>query len=746
MSSTMHQIIEQFAAAMAGYGLQPPEVIADGMRHRFDAPDDRKGKKSAWYVLYADNVPAGAFGNWKTDLSEKWCSSAEQSLTPAERAQWCERIEQAKQTALQTRLQLEKEAADMCARIWAQAQDATNDNPYCQRKGIKPYGLKEFKDKRTLIVPVRNSQGELTSLQFIAADGAKRFKSHGKSKECYYSLGGKPQHTILLCEGFADGASLFAATGFPVAVAFSAGNLEAVARQLRAKYPAIRIIVCADNDRFNVDGNIGVIKARAAALAVVGYVAIPQFEAQENDLHDFNDLHRAKGLLAVLQTVNAAICANTGQTLPSAPPTGQSAQNNQPQRHHQHNGQASMPTQPSDVRSVQIRCAADIAPQPITWLWENWLPSGKLTILAGAAGTGKTTLALGLGAILSNGGTWPDGTPCKNKGKVLIWSSEDQPADTLVPRLMAAEADTTRCFFIDGVHNNKGVSSPFDPARDMPGLHLKVEEMGGISLLIIDPIVSAVEGDMHRANDVRRSLQAIVSFAEQYQCAVIGITHFGKGSIGRAPQERVIGSQAFAALARMVLVAAKEDGSNRRVLARAKSNIAPDEGGVTYRIEQRTVKEGIRGSYPIWEDTIEGSAREILGSVEDDEDSDAGSRQELGQMLIHTLQHAGGKMATKLLKVEVNDAGHSWEYAKKLKKSLGIEAEKQSMVGPWMWCLTGHSSTEKRQQRQKAKSRVSEQDPHPATPVPGTDAQVTSIDLATSAASIGEEIEVMEVL
>jgi putative DNA primase/helicase len=234
-------------------------------------------------------------------------------------------------------------------------------------------------------------------------------------------------------------------------------------------------------------------------------------------------------------------------------------------------------------------------------------------------------------------------------------------------------------------------------------------------------------------------LQSIVSFAEQYHCAVIGITHFGKGSMGRAPQDRVIGSQAFAALARMVLVAAKEEGSSRRVLAKAKSNIAPEDGGVAYSIEQRIVKKGISGSYAIWEEPIEGSAREILGAVEDDEDSDAGSRQELGQLLLDTLQHAGGKMATKQLKAEVNDAGHSWEYAKKLKKSLGIEAEKQNMVGPWMWRLTGNSSAEKRQQRQKTNSGPSELAPQASSSRLATNA-------TTSAANIADETEVMEVL
>ena len=82
---------------------------------------------------------------------------------------------------------------------------------------------------------------------------------------------------------------------------------------------------------------------------------------------------------------------------------------------------------------VNIRCGAAIKPVPITWLWNGWLPAGKLTILAGAAGTGKTTLALGLAATLTSGSRWPDGSHCRAKGNVLIWSSEDVADDTLVP-------------------------------------------------------------------------------------------------------------------------------------------------------------------------------------------------------------------------------------------------------------------------------------------------------------------------
>lgn len=340
----------------------------------------------------------------------------------------------------------------------------------------------------------------------------------------------------------------------------------------------------------------------------------------------------------------------------------------------------------ANVRTVNLRSGANIKARPITWWWPHWLAAGKLTILAGAAGTGKTTLMLGIGATLTIGGRWPDGTPCRHKGNILIWSSEDAADDTLVPRLIASGADMSKCHFIEGITEN-GQSVPFDPAQDMLDLYRAVERIGGVSLLIIDPIVSAVAGDMHRANDVRRSLQAVVDFAEAHSCAVVGITHFAKGSAGRSPQERVIGSQAFGALARMVLVAAKEEEGNRRVLARAKSNIAPDDGGVAYSLETTTIDGGIETTHVVWEGKIEGTAREILGDVEQEEREDDGSRDDLKNMLLDTLAHHGGKMTTKQLMGEVRDAGHSWHAAKRMKKALGIVAEKDGMGGPWIWKL-----------------------------------------------------------
>jgi putative DNA primase/helicase len=355
------------------------------------------------------------------------------------------------------------------------------------------------------------------------------------------------------------------------------------------------------------------------------------------------------------------------------------------------------------TRVVNLRCGANIKPQSITWLWDGWLPAGKLAILAGTAGTGKTTLALGLAATLTSGGLWPDHKRCKERGNVLIWSSEDNPDDTLVPRLIASGADMSRCHFIEGITQN-GESMAFDPSQDISELHKAIERIGGVSLLIIDPIVSAVAGDMHRANDVRRSLQAVVDFAEVHKCAVLGITHFAKGGNGKAPQDRVIGSQAFSALARMVLVAAKEEEGERRVLARAKSNIAPDTGGVAYGLNLTTIDGGIEATHVVWEGIIEGTAREILGEVEHDENESGENQNDLQRMLIDLLQDNGGKMAARLVKSEVSDAGYSWTAANRAKEKLGIESakEKGTTKGGWTWYLPVQTNQRNREESEES--------------------------------------------
>lgn len=342
---------------------------------------------------------------------------------------------------------------------------------------------------------------------------------------------------------------------------------------------------------------------------------------------------------------------------------------------------------------IQLEQASQLKITAIRWLWTGWLASGKLHVLAGTPGTGKTTIAMNIAATVSAGGVFPCGSDC-NAGNVLIWTGEDDPADTLTPRLMASGADLTRIYFIRNTVEN-GQSRSFDPARDFDKLQSKAEAIGNIKLVIVDPIISAVVGDSHKANDVRRGLQPLVELAQALGCVVLGVTHFSKGTMGRDPIERVTGSQAFGALARVVIIAAKESSHDettpsRRFIARAKSNIGPDGGGFDYSMNQVELAghAGVSATHVKWIGAIKGSARDLLGAVEaeDDDNSNQTERDDAKAFLLSQLEN--GAIAAKTIKADAQGAGYAWRTIERAKKELGIKARKLSVKEGWCWELS----------------------------------------------------------
>jgi putative DNA primase/helicase len=347
---------------------------------------------------------------------------------------------------------------------------------------------------------------------------------------------------------------------------------------------------------------------------------------------------------------------------------------------------------PSDVELIR---ATDLTPEPIAWLWDGWLAAGKMHVLGGAPGTGKTTIAMGLAATVTTGGRWPDGARSM-AGNVVIWSGEDDPKDTLIPRLALSGADLSRVFFIAEIREGNERRA-FDPARDMEPLRRKLAEIGGVRLLIVDPVVSAIAGDSHKNAEVRRGLQPLVDLATSMRCALLGITHFSKGTGGRDPVERLTGSLAFGALARVVLVAAKhqtegDDGRTVRLFCRAKSNIGPDDGGFEYDLQQAEVKAhpGVFASSVLWGCAVEGAARELLATADSTDDGEGGTRADAKRFLSDLL--ADGPLPVKAIKADADGAGYSWATMRRAQKDLGVSAAKGGMKAGWMWCLPGQHS------------------------------------------------------
>jgi putative DNA primase/helicase len=310
----MNDHTEQFRAAILAAGLTPPdEIHGDGKLHRFSS-SGKPRDDSGWYVSHLDGVPAGSFGCWREGFSQNWCAKSANTFTPAEREAHRQRMEATRAQRDAEQSQRQQQAANEAARRWAAASPAT-DHPYLTRKGVVEHGTRA--EMGGLLVPMRDTAGTLHSLQVIDNEGGKRFQPGGRVKGCYHGIG-KPAGVLIVCEGFATGASIHRATGHAVAVAFNAGNLQAVAEALRVKYPALRLIVAADDDHLT-EGNPGINKATEAARAVGGYLAVPEFFGHERGDKDtdLNDLHQLAGLEAVKACIDRAALVTAGAADPT---------------------------------------------------------------------------------------------------------------------------------------------------------------------------------------------------------------------------------------------------------------------------------------------------------------------------------------------------------------------------------------------------------------------------------------------
>ena len=288
------EIQDKAADAMTEAGMEPMDLAdlrTDGVLCRFDCVGDKRGKRNAWAVVFPDGKrPVAVFGHWARDIKAAVPLGDTRPLNSLE-------FEQARMAAAEAQRRRDREQAEKGAKaravaehVWSHAQPATAAHPYLQRKGIRPHHARL--DGMNLIIPVRDADGTLTSLQFVRPDGNKRFLKGGKTKGCYTTIGELGGKHVLVCEGFATGASLHEATGLPVVVAMHAGNLEPVSLTLRGKFPSARITLCADHDE------AGMAAAKSAAAAVGGHVAMPPAVGA-----DWNDFIAASGEATLLEAI-----------------------------------------------------------------------------------------------------------------------------------------------------------------------------------------------------------------------------------------------------------------------------------------------------------------------------------------------------------------------------------------------------------------------------------------------------------
>ena len=294
-----------FQQAIRKAGIGPPaEIIADGAIHRFHVEGDKSPSKNGWYVLHDGDPTAGAFGTWKGQgVWETWSSRDFRSLTAEEKAHYEVRMELIRKQREEEQARAHAECREWCADAWKKAEDASNEHIYLKTKCVKSYGLKIYKD--SLMIPLQDLDGTLHGIQFIKPDGTKKYKSGTNKAGHFFKLGQSKDNTVILGEGYATGASIHEATGHAVVIAFDASNLLTVVNAIRAKYPEMKIIIAADDDKW-IKGNPGLTKATAAAREVGALLAIPLFREDRTKPTDFNDLQQLEGLQAVKRFIDRA--------------------------------------------------------------------------------------------------------------------------------------------------------------------------------------------------------------------------------------------------------------------------------------------------------------------------------------------------------------------------------------------------------------------------------------------------------
>ncbi len=299
----MSSFEEAFRVALQSHGLDyDGPILADGKLHRIRANGDPE--PNSWYVLHAGEPVAGAYGCWKRQVSETWCSREPRQCSQAEwdriRQQWrdadCERQ--------RAEAQRHAEARATAQALFGGAGAVAKDHPYLLKKRVQLHGDLRQDAEGRLLVPLRDINGTLHSVQTIDAEGNKRFLQGGKVAGCFFTAA-ENDGPLVICEGVATGLSVCEATRFAVVCAMNAGNLLATAKAFRVKHPDREVIIAADNDQWT-EGNPGMSKGTEAAKAIRAKLAAPKFTDATTHPTDFNDLHQHQGLQAVQEQIDAA--------------------------------------------------------------------------------------------------------------------------------------------------------------------------------------------------------------------------------------------------------------------------------------------------------------------------------------------------------------------------------------------------------------------------------------------------------
>jgi phage/plasmid primase-like uncharacterized protein/KaiC/GvpD/RAD55 family RecA-like ATPase len=478
----------QLIDAMKAAGLEPPDHIEmDGKIHRFKS--GTKGTpgidKPGWYLVFGDGIPAGRFGCWRAGIEQTWRADVGRKLTEFEEMAHARRINESKVLREAAQERQHQIASETVEKIWLSGGAAHPDHPYLKRKGIQTHGVRITGDGR-LMVPLYDSEGKLSTLQYIDDQGGKLYHPGGQTGGKFWMVGSLDEPgTLYVAEGFATAATIYEASDRPCIVAYSASNLVPVTGILREMYgPTQEIVIVADND----PSGVGQRYSEQASAKYGARVVMPPILGDANDYAQ--DGHNLASLLA--------------------------------------------PTHddwliPADEFSAQ--------PSPISWLVKRWIQDQALVMVHGPSGGGKTFVVLDW--CLRIASSTPDW--CGNKvrpGHVVYLAGEGHHG--LKGRIAAWKHH----------HQSGKLNmwlSKHGCDLNTPAGYLKVLEHIRMlpetpKVVVVDTLHRFLAGDENSAQDAKTMLDACGNLMMEFNCTVILVHHTG---VSDEAQHRARGSSAW---------------------------------------------------------------------------------------------------------------------------------------------------------------------------------------------------------
>ena len=514
-------------AILEKIGAAPETIAFDGNFHRFKIEGDKGTEKSGWYVLYGNGLPAGAFGSWRSGESFKWHAARTEPLSDAERAALEETYRRAQEQRDARIKERQARAAETCREIWDRAPAAGDDHPYLLRKKVKSHGLRVTGDGR-LIMPVYIGT-ELSSLQYISADGQKEFHYGGKVSGGYFRIpvtAGALSQSHFVAEGYATAASIHEATGCEVWVALNAGNLTKVGQFLRENMLEADIVFVGDNDR----SGTGQKAATEAAEAIKGRTIIPP------DLGDAND-YAADG-----KDLRALLLGTRRWIVP-----------------------------------VMEFCKK---PQPIRWLIKHWLQENSQMMVFGASGSGKTFIVLDMALSIAcrQIEAW-QGFKVKHGSVVYLAGEGYAGLRARIAGWIAHKSVEDVDMYVS--EEPVDLNAPGGISRTIQEIHSYDIEP---CLIVVDTLNRFMTGDENKAQDTKTMLDACAVLQREFRCSVLFVHHTG---VAENAQGRARGSSAWKGAMDIEMCVSKIDGEPQLVLQQTKnkdSELQPD-----LLLEQRPV-------------------------------------------------------------------------------------------------------------------------------------------------------------